>query len=149
MGKTCHVMTDFQILCHMTACFMACWEGECADQMPIMSTVTLPPDKALAGQTLLNVSVVMQMQVSFYDRYSFYDHIVCTRLMPIEKAATATMRLRHRNSHIDYGDCVQLTGSIMTRKVKLWCVCLLQHNSVEQHMDYDIVLLYSNRKKAS
>lgn len=117
--------------------------------MPIMSTVTLPPDKALAGQTLLNVSVVMQMQVSFYDRYSFYDHIVCTRLMPIEKAATATMRLRHRNSHIDYGDCVQLTGSILTRKVKLWCVCLLQHNSVEQHMDYDIVLLYSNRKKAS
>ncbi|DBA73013.1 hypothetical protein WJX79_006040 [Trebouxia sp. C0005] len=48
--------------------------------------------------------------------YSFYDHIVCTRLMPIEKAAQATIRLRNRNGHIDYGDCVQLTGSIMTRK---------------------------------
>jgi len=119
------VMTDFQISCHMTACFMACWEGECAHQLPTRSIVTLPPDKALAGQTVQYVSVVMQMQVSFYDRYSFYDHIVCTRLLPIEKAATVTRRLRNRNNHIDYGDCVQLTGSIMTRKVKLWCTCLL------------------------
>jgi len=104
---------------------MACWEGECAHQLPTRSIVTLPPDKALAGQTVQYVSVVMQMQVSFYDRYSFYDHIVCTRLLPIEKAATVTRRLRNRNNHIDYGDCVQLTGSIMTRKVKLWCTCLL------------------------
>lgn len=102
---------------------MACWEGECAHHLPTMSIVTLPPDKALAGQTLQYVLVVMQ--VSFYDRYSFYDHIVCTRLLPIEKAATVTRRLRNRNNHIDYGDCVQLTGSIMTRKVKLWCTCLL------------------------
>ena len=113
-----------------------------------MSTVTLPPDKALAGQTLQFVSGVMQMSVSFYDRYSFYDHIVCTRLLPIEKAAIVTRRLRNRNNHIDYGDCVQLTGSIMTRKVKLWSTRLLQHNSAEQHMDCDIVLLHSNRKKA-
>ncbi len=113
-----------------------------------MSIVTLPPDKALAGQTLQYGSVAMQMQVSFCDRYSFYDHIVCTRLLPIEKAATVTRRLRNRNNHIDYGDCVQLTGSIMTRKVKLWSTCLLHHNSAEQHIDFDIVLLHSNRKKA-
>ena len=110
--------------------------------------VTLPPDKALAGQTLQYFPEVMQMQVFFYDRYSFYDHIVCTRLLPIEKAATVTKRLRNRNNHIDYGDCVQLTGSILTRKVKLWCTCLLRHNSAEQHMNVDIALLHSNRKKA-
>ena len=68
--------------------------------------------------------------------------------MPIEKAATVTMRLRNRSSHIDYGDCVQLTGSIITRKVKLWCTCLLQHIPVEQHIDLDVVLLSSNRRKA-
>lgn len=112
---------------------MVCWEGECAYQLSIMSTVTLPPDKALARQTLQCASLFMQIEMSFYDRYSFYDHIVCTRLMPIEKAAQATIRLRNRNGHIDYGDCVQLTGSIMTRKVKLWCTCMLQHIPVAAH----------------
>lgn len=48
--------------------------------------------------------------------YSFYDHSVCTRLMPIDKAVQNTVLLRKANSHIEYEDSVQLTCSTYSYK---------------------------------
>ena len=65
------------------------------------------------------IFVTVAMKTGPCCRYSFYDHIVCTRLLPINKAVITTKRLRHRNEHIDYGDGLQLTGSLATPKVML------------------------------
>ena len=50
-------------------------------------------------------------------RYSFYDHIVCTRFLPVGTAVQGTLRLRDKNFSIDYGDGLKIGFGCFADKV--------------------------------